>query len=181
MFENLPIDRSNKSFCVGYDPANGKILGIFRENSRNKTDFVISIDDEIADRFNCGEFNPSKFVVDIKSKKLRSLENKIQDYNDVLLRVPFLEYIENPECIVTFDSAENTLEFNLNTQFEYPDHVNTVFYLTKYNDPTIFYEIVELSVKQIRRNSKIKIKSSFDNQISFFTKKLFHSYGLEIK
>ena len=181
MFNDLQIKNKEKIFCIGYDPSTGKLLGVFQQNNLPRFDFYIKIDSEIAEKFHNGEFKPSRFVVDTKTLKLKSLENRLNEYNEVLLRIPYTTDIEEYECKILINQLEQKIKFELNSHLEYPDQVNTIFYFTKYNDPTIIYDILEVPVYQIKNNKEFNLNFNFSENNSIFTKRLFNGYGIELQ
>ena len=160
---------------------------------------VIEIDQELADRILNGNVPLFKCFVDVTTENLEVVEEKsLRKIDDVLHRVMDVEWaeIENPDIFVSYSRADKKLTIELSEELNgtyknstqakkrkmfWAGDTKMNFLLTKYSDPHVILESFDLQLQDLEEKAVTFENVEFPERFSFYTRRLFKNYVIEVK
>jgi len=185
-------------FYALFDPADGKVSGIYPSGALEDTKNTVEIDQETASLINEGSLKLSSCFVDMSSGSFKIAEIKsLIKIDDVLHRVIAKEWsdITDPDIAITHDVENKSLIFELSSKYEgtkqspsaskrkihWDGSTEMCFLITNYNDPNIIRSMIKFNIEDLVGKSNTFENLPLDGKFSVYTKRLFPLYIIETK
>jgi hypothetical protein len=169
-------------YWAKYDPATGKVLGIYPGNSADSLQYKIKIDEEIAESIANGTTSIFNCYINLEEGNLEIVEVKsLTKIDDVLHRIVDANWSDISDPDVTVKHDRNLFSIILNEKYRkgkkifWDGETEMDFFLTDYNDPNVLYNMftVKLS-KLIEEDYSIELDAP--TKFSLYTRRLFKKY-----
>ena len=188
MFDELKLNLPETKYYVEYHEESGTLLKIFSSNAFSFPKNYVEIPVETAEGIETGKIKSKDLAVDVINKKL--LYNGVGKTQAQFYKIPLTDFsnITTPDIYLSFINSELSIE--LTTRFggthgettstivNCPDNIVLYFFITKYNDPTTVFEIINLKVADLK-NKCYNIKLDLES-FSVFTNRIFNEYVLDL-
>lgn len=169
-------------YWAGYDPATGKVTGIYPNSVASEIKHKIEIDQEIAESIADGTTSIFNCHIDLEEGKLEIVEVKsLTKIDDILHRVIDSKWtdIQDPDIIIKHNS--NSLFIILNEKYRkgkkifWDGETEMDFFITGYNDPDVLYNMFTVKLSKLLEND-YSIEISAPGKFSIYTRRLFKKY-----
>ena len=189
--------QSPPKYRVTYNPETGTILGLGPDHAVKDGELSVPVDSDLAEQIFAGELQLHTCHVDLKEHKfVVSEEKQVFTVDEFLHRIPDKKYsvIEDVDCYITYVAKKKTIKIQLSKSLggtksnkqnkkiknNWIEH-DLVLFLTDYNDPNIFYEIIKTPIKELIGNTVVVPNITVPERFSIFTRRIFKNYVVEYK
>lgn len=169
-------------YWAKYDPATGKVLGIYPGNSADSLQYKIEIDEEIAESIANGTTSIFNCYIDLEEGKLEIVEVKsLTKIDDVLHRIVDTKWSDIADPDVTVKHDRNLFSIMLNEKYRkgkkifWDGETEMDFFLTDYNDPNVLYNIFTVKLSKLIEED-YSIELDVPAKFSLYTRRLFKKY-----
>jgi hypothetical protein len=168
-----------------FDPATGKVQGVYPDHSMPDTASKIEVDQEIAQSILEGTTTLDSYVIDIDSGNLEIIELKsLTKIDDVLHRIIDEKWsdVDDADVRLTSDRKNKKITIELSEKFYttrkiyWNGNTEMCFLFTEYNDPNSLYEIVSLTIDQLFDKRSIEMYLELPEEFSVYTRRIFKNY-----
>lgn len=179
--QSLPIPEI-KYYAV-FDPADGKILGIYPDHSCTEFINKIEVDEEIAYSVLEGKTLLNSYIVNTENNSLEIIENKsLTKIDDVLHRIVDSTWtrVEDPD--VTIGVSNKKLKISLSEKFYksrkiyWDGSTEMLFLITDYNDPNALHDTISVTIDKLFESKSLEFEIDFPIDFSIYTRRIFKKY-----
>lgn len=184
--KSLPVIET-KYYAV-FDPATGKVSGIYPDHSCPDTVSKIEIDEEISRSVVEGKTTLNSYIVDTENESLEFIETKsLTKIDDVLHRVIEEQWSENQDfdIIIIANREKNFLKIELDEKFYksrkilWDGNTEMLFLITDYNDPNGLYNVISITINKLFDEKYLEFPIDFPKEFSIYTRRIFKNYILK--
>ena len=181
-----------------FDPANGKVIGIYPDHAAKDIQHKILINDTIAESVFEGKTTLNSYVVDLTSANVEFIETEtLIKIDDVLHKVidskQQLSQIDNDifliynrtglsitiELTKIYDGTRNSGGVLSPKKVHWSGETELLFFLTEYNDPNYLIYSIPVRLNELIKQQKIVDNIVLPEKFSVYTRRLFKNYIVE--
>ncbi len=189
-------------FMAAYNPSTGEILSVGPKEAFIDVDDKFEIDADTAENIISGRMRLSACSVNLELNELVIVETiNVSKIDDVLHRISLQKWTENdaPEIFITYYAESEKLKFQLSELYfgtkklkkkyqpvtpklpRWPGDTELLFMVTAYNDPHEIYEVVKVTINELKGRSKTFNDINLPDKFSIFTRRVFKNYIMDVK
>lgn len=172
-------------FYAIYDNTTGAVTGVYPEHSCSDIKHKIKIDSDLAVSIFDGIVSITNCFVDLNSETFEVIQKEsLRKIDDILHRIPEVEYsnIENPDVMITL--KENDLSFSLsdsikNKKIKWDGDTVLKFLVTEYNDPHKFHDVISFTLDDLYSQTQNFNYKGPLGKFSIFTNRILKTYAIK--
>jgi hypothetical protein len=198
-FDDVVI--SKIEFMAKFDPTTGIILSVGPAIAFENDTHKLPIDEDIAVMIIEGKMSLGSCVVNLQEGHVEISEVKsLFKIDDVLHRITERKFIKDPyiDVLILYNKNKKFFNFSLadelggcyknlptehtkkNRRTIWGGETAMQFYVTDYNDPNILYQIIELTLEDLKgKNLEVNQTSELPQTFSIYTRRLFKNYVMD--
>lgn len=179
--QSLPIPEI-KYYAV-FDPADGKILGIYPDHSCTEFINKIEVDEEIAYSVLEGKTLLNSYIVNTENNSLEIIENKsLTKIDDVLHRIIDQSWTDISDPDVTITVTTKKVKITLSEKYYksrkiyWDGSTEMLFLITDYNDPNSLHDTISITIDRLFEKKNLEFELNLPKDFSIYTRRIFKNY-----